>query len=287
MKMNGQKDLRGVRVTYLGDWVFYTGPTFVESPFEMMAKDCSLHFLGKPVTEALTAAGATVRAHSNWDLYHFSPEQWDELLRESDVLFVSDVEARCFHLNPSFFERSNYGAGVGARPMTFPDRLKLLTAAVEAGKGLVYLGGWLSFSGHMEKGGWRRCPISAWLPFECLVGEDLVESSEGFGVEVVDPAHPVVAGLPVETLPPLLGYNEFRARPGMEVLWRVAGSGHPLLGVSRHGRGRMVTYGSDPVPHWGINLMRWEGYAALWQNMAAWAAGEAAGNAAGGAAGGE
>ena len=57
----GPRDLTGLRVAYIGDWVFYTGPKFIESPFEMMSKDCHLQFLGKPVTEALSAAGATVR----------------------------------------------------------------------------------------------------------------------------------------------------------------------------------------------------------------------------------
>jgi uncharacterized membrane protein len=266
--MRAMRDLSGLRVTYIGDFVFYTGPTFIESPFEMMAKDCHLQFLGKPVTDALAVAGAQVMAHSNWDLYHFSPGRWEEILATSDVLIISDVEARCFHLNPAFFDRSTYGRQV----ITFPDRMKLLRQAVDAGAGLLYLGGWLSFSGHMEKGGWRRCPIASWLPFACLAGDDLVESSEGFHVEAVDRDHPIVADLPLSSLPPLLGYNEFVPRPGLHLLLRVAETGHPLLGVSQHGAGRMVTYGSDPVPHWGINLMLWEGYAALWQNMVAWAA---------------
>ncbi len=267
--MTQQTDLRGLKVTYFGDWVFYTGPQFIESPFEMVSKDCQLHFLGKPVTEALTTAGAEVRAHSNWELYHFSPEQYEEALSRSDVIIVSDVEARCFHLDPSFFDRRTYGKQV----VTFPDRLKRLRREVEAGKGLLYLGGWLSFSGHMEKGGWRRSPIAPWLPFTCLIGDDLVESSEGFHAEAVNPEHPMIRGLPLSTLPPLLGYNEFIPRESFHTLWRIAETGHPLLGVSHHGAGRMVTYGSDPVPHWGINLMLWESYQALWQRLVHWAAG--------------
>lgn len=262
------RDLTGLRVAYLGDWVFYTGPKFIESPFEMMAKDCHLQFLGQPVADALQAAGAQVRAISNWDLYHMSPEAYDELLRVHDVIVISDVEARCFHLNPGFFDRQSYGKQV----VTFPDRLKRLAQAVEGGTGLLYLGGWLSFSGYLEKAGWRRAPIASWLPFQCLVGDDLVESSEGFAVDVVDPAHPLTADLPMATLPPLLGYNEFIPRPAMHVVWRERASGHPLLGASDHGAGRMVTYASDPVPHWGMNLMLWEGYAALWQNLVAWVA---------------
>ncbi len=263
------KDLAGLRITYLGDWVFYTGPSFIESPFENMAKDCSLHFLGKPVTQALEAAGARVEARSNWDLYHQSSADFERMVNESDVLIVSDVEARCFHLSPQFFDRSLYGKQI----VTFPDRLKLLARAVEAGKGLIYMGGWLGFSGYMEKGGWRRCPISDWLPFTCLAGDDLMESSEGFGIDVADPAHLILEGLPVQTIPPMLGYNEFVAKPDLRVVWRVRETGHPLLGTCSKGRGRMVVYGSDPVPHWGLNFMLWEGYAAFWQNLARWAAG--------------
>lgn len=263
------RDLKGLKAVYIGDWVFYTGPTFIESPFEMMAKDCQLRFLGKPVTDALEKTGVTVEAYSNWQLYHFGPGEFERIVERSDVVILSDVEARCFCLHPDFFDRDKYGREV----VTFPDRLKFLARQVEAGKGLIFMGGWLGFSGHMEKGGWRRCSISNWLPFGCLPGDDLVETSEGFSVEAVEPGHPAVAGLPVNTIPPLLGYNEIVPRPGFRTLLTVAETGHPLLGVSDHGKGRMVTYASDPVPHWGMNLMLWEGYEAFWQNLAAWACG--------------
>lgn len=263
------KDLKGVRIAYFGDWVFYTGPQFIESPFEMVSKDCQMHFLGKPVADALEAAGAMIEAYSNWQLYHMGPQEYEDLLARCHAVIVSDVEARCFHLNPDFFDRARYGK----KTITFPDRLKQLAHAVERGMGLMYLGGWLAFSGHMEKGGWRRCPIAHWLPFECLAGEDLVESSEGFGIESVDAGHPILEGLPMRRVPPLLGYNEFLPRDTMKILWRVRETGHPLLGVSEHGKGRMAAYASDPVPHWGMNFMLWKGYADFWRNMAAWCAG--------------
>ena len=40
-----------------------------------------------------------MRALSNWDLYHLSPADYDQLLAEHDVVIISDVEARCFHLD--------------------------------------------------------------------------------------------------------------------------------------------------------------------------------------------
>mgnify|MGYP006295443725 CR=1 FL=1 len=262
--------LSGKRITYIGDWVFYTGPNFIESPFEMMAKDCQLKFLGKPVTGALEKAGAKVRAYSNWDLYHFSAGEYEEVIDNSDVVVVSDVEARCFHLNPSFFDRNSGSEGY----ITFPDRLKYLAGAVENGKGLIYLGGWLSFSGYMEKGGWRRSPVADWLPFVCLTGDDLTESSEGFSVSVEDAGHPILRGLALEKIPPLLGYNEFIPRNNFRTLLKIRETGHPLLGVSKHGKGRMVTYGSDPVPHWGLNLMKWKDYELFWQRLASWCLGQ-------------
>jgi uncharacterized membrane protein len=261
------KDLKGLRITYIGDWVFYTGPNFIESPFEMVAKDCHLSFIGKPVTEALEKAGATVDAYSNWQLYHFGPDEFESIVRRSDLVVLSDVEARCFYLHPDFFDRTKYGHEI----ISFPDRLKFLARWVESGKALLFMGGWLSFSGHMEKGGWRRSPIADWLPFECLTGDDLVETSEGFQVDAVEPGHATVCDLRLKSLPPLLGYNEIKARPSMKTVLRIAGTNHPLLGVSEHGKGRMVTYASDPVPHWGMNILLWEDYAAFWQNLAAWA----------------
>lgn len=261
------ESLAGKRIAYFGDWVFYIGPQFIESPFEMMAKDCHLQFLGKPVTDALSAAGAEVNAYSNWDLYHLSPADYERILNASDLVVVSDVEARCFHLNPAFFDRSSYGKQI----ITFPDRLKQLARRVESGMGLLYMGGWLSFSGHMDKGGWRRSPIADWLPFECLNGEDIVEGSEGFKIDAIEHDHPMLHELDTPSIPPILGYNEIQARGDFHTLWKVRGTEHPLLGVAERGRGRMAIYASDPVPHWGINLMLWPGYARLWQNAAAWA----------------
>src|SRR5689334_7591912 len=123
------KTLRGLRVTYFGDWVFFTGPQFIESPFEMIAKDCHLQFIGKPVTDALESAGAIVKSYSNWDLYHFGPGEFEKILATSDVLIVSDVEARCFHLSPSFFDSKKQGKEL----LLFPDRLRQLTRWVERG----------------------------------------------------------------------------------------------------------------------------------------------------------
>ena len=49
-----------------------------------------------------------------------------------------------------------------------------------------------------------------------------------------------------------------------------AGVGHPLVVVGEYGKGRIVTYMSDPAPHWGINFELWKGYDAFWQQSLQW-----------------
>lgn len=260
---------RKLRVLYIGDWAFHTGPRFIESPFEDVVKQVGLVFYGERLKVALERAGAEVECLTNWDLYNMPPGEFEKRLESCDALVVSDVEARCFHLFPDFFDRSKYGDGT----LVFPERLKSMRRFVEEGGGLLMLGGWLSFSGHMEKGGWRRCSYAEVLPVECLVGEDLVESSEGFGVRVTEPKHPVTRGLAWNTFRPILGYNEVRAKPEAEVLVEIKGSAHPLVVVSSLGKGRQFLYMSDPVPHWGINFERWPDYDAFWKRALRWTCG--------------
>jgi uncharacterized membrane protein len=263
------KRTKPLRVLYIGDWAFHTGPRYIESPFEDVAKNVGLEFYGKRLAEALRLAGAELELWSNWELYHQPPGAFEKKLAELDALVVSDVEARCFHLCPDFFDPSKYGKG----DLVFPERLKMVQRFVERGGGLLMLGGWLSFSGHMEKGNWRRSPYASALPVQCLVGEDLVESSEGFNVHVNEPRHPVTAGLNWRKFRPILGYNEVIAKPEARVLVSVKATGHPLVVVSHLGRGRQFLYMSDPVPHWGINFEQWTSYEAFWRNALHWTVG--------------
>lgn len=265
------KKNKPLRVLYIGDWAFHSGPRFIESPFEDVVKNVGMQFYGKRLSDSFEKAGATVECWTNWDLYNSPPGGLEKKLKDLDVLVVSDVEARCFHLFPDFFEPSKYGQ---KENLVFPERLKAVQRFVERGGGLLMLGGWLSFSGHMEKGGWRRCPYTPALPVECLVGEDLVESSAGFNVRVADAKHPVTAGLAWDKFRPILGYNEVRPKPEAKVLVTIKGSNHPLVVVSKLGRGRQFLYMSDPVPHWGINFVRWSDYDKFWKQALLWAAGK-------------
>lgn len=252
-------------VLYLGDWVFHLGPVFIETPFGTETKDADLHFYGERLAEALEQE-ADVTPLSNWELYRLQPGKLEEYLEQSQSLIISDVEAKCFHLYPSFFDRARREQKI----VTFPDRLNSIKEWIYGGGGLMMLGGWLSFSGVQGKSGWGRSTLKDVLPVECLMIEDLVESSAGFTVEVTDPHHPVVKGLPWDQFPPIFGYNEVIEKPQGQVLVRVKETGHPLVVVGEYGEGRIITYMSDPAPHWGINFELWEAYDAFWQQAFNW-----------------
>jgi uncharacterized membrane protein len=190
----------------------------------------------------------------------------EKILKQSAGLILSDVEAKCFHLYPGFFDRSHRERCV----VTFPDRLVAVREWVKGGGGLMMLGGWLSFSGSQGKAAWGRSQLAEALPVQCMLTEDLVESSAGFTVEVVEPGHPVVKGLPWKKFPPILGYNEVTVKSDAKVLLRVKETGHPLLVVGQYGKGRTLTYMSDPAPHWGLNFELWEGYAPFWRQAVNW-----------------
>jgi uncharacterized membrane protein len=255
----------GEHVLYLGDWVFHLGPTFIETPFGTETKDADLHFYGERLAEALEPV-ADVTSLANWELYRLAPGRLEEYLDRSVGMIISDVEAKCFHLYPNFFDRAKREN----RVVTFPDRLDLIKDWIYDGGGLMMLGGWLSFSGVQGRSGWGRSRLANVLPVNCMLIEDLVESSAGFTAEVMVPDHPVVKGLPWQDFPPIFGYNEVTSKPEGEVLVRVKETGHPLVVVGEYGKGRMLTYMSDPAPHWGINFEIWEGYDDFWKQSLGW-----------------
>jgi uncharacterized membrane protein len=252
-------------ILYLGDWVFHIGPIFVETPFGMETKDSDLHFYGSRLVQALEPE-AEVTCMANWELYRLDPGRLEKILERSSTLIISDVEAKCFHLFPSFFDRSRRENKV----ITFPDRLKAVKKWIGEGGGLMMFGGWLSFSGSQCKAGWRRSVLAEALPVECLPSEDLVESSEGFTAEVMMPDHPIAKGLPWDSFPPIFGYNELIPKPGSKVIVRVKETGHPLVVTGEYQKGRICIYASDPAPHWGLNFELWEGYNALCRRMVKW-----------------
>lgn len=255
------------RVYYIGDWAVQLGPVYAETSFNHAPKGLEIINYGQWLVDAIRSSGRhEIVSVPTWDFYRLPPGEYERILQEYDVIVFSDVEAKNFQLQPQFFDHRLFGS----RVITFPDRIRLTVEAVQAGTHVMFLGGWLSFNGEMGKGGWGRTGLSKILPCTCLDVEDLRESTEGFVAEASTPDHPLLAGLDLGTMPPVLGFNRVQPRPGCTVVANWQGEDSPALCVGQFGRGRVLAYTSDPAPHWGLNVVFWQQYADLWTNAVDW-----------------
>jgi hypothetical protein len=153
-----------------------------------------------------------------------------------------------------------------------PEAARGLLDAVREGCGLLMVGGWSSFRG--LDGRWDKSPVAGALPVQMGSEDDRVNLDQGAFVRRALPsAHPVLAGLPWETHPPVIGgYNRFRAGRGSEVLLdtlrcrsRLIGGkpvlspafADPLLVTGAFGAGRTAALATDLAPHWVGPLVDW------------------------------
>lgn len=250
------------KVYYVGDWAVSCGPVFAETPFNYAYKGLEVYAYGRWLKEALEVGGHHgVTDVPTWEFYNLPPGAYEKILQTYDVVIFSDVEAKNFQLNPHFFDRSKFGT----RVLTFPDRVRLTVEAVAAGTRVMFLGGWLSFTGEMGKGGWDRTRLKEILPVRCLGHEDLIESTEGFTAELAPKHAGAFDGVDFASFPPILGYNKVLPRDGCDVLVTVKDTGDPLVAVGTFGKGKVLAYMSDPAPHWGCNFVYWEHYGAFWR----------------------
>ncbi len=175
------------------------------------------------------------------------------------------AEAALFDSPRSLLVLSDYPAACLSPPLQ-----QRLVQAVEAGTGLLMLGGWESY--HGCGGDWDQTAVAAALPVEIGSVDDRVNCDQPALVRcVLD--HPVVRGLPWDTRPPCIGgFNRIRpkaqaqviletqrfraVRDGEDVRFELAGC-DPLLVVGGFGRGRVAALATDVAPHWVGGLIDW------------------------------
>ena len=183
-------------------------------------------------------------------------------LKSYDVVILSDIGANTLLLAPETFALS--------QPR--PNRLVAISEYVKAGGALVMVGGYLSFQGIDGKARYHGTPVEDVLPVNITEVDDRMESPEGVVPEVIEPDHPVVAGLD-RKWPAVLGYNQVEPRDRASVLVRVGAD--PLVVVGEVGRGRCMAFTTDCGPHWAPPpFVNWDGYARFWAQAIAWLAGE-------------
>lgn len=248
------------KVYYVGDWAVLMGPTFAETPFQHAPKGLEIFNYGVWLKNALESNGENeVNSVPAWDFYKLRPGQYEKILDEYDVIVFSDVECKLFQLCPDFFNRDEFGKKI----LTYPDRLRLTLNAVRAGKGLMLLGGWYSFTGEIGKGGWGRTLLREAMPVKCLDFEDLVESTEGFYPEIT-PEGKKIFGDSFDNISLILSYNQTNEIPEGKVFIRVKGTVDPLVAVRQLGQGKVLAYTSDTASQLGLNFVYWKHYYDFW-----------------------
>lgn len=250
-------------IYYVGDWAVLMGPHFAESPFQSAMKGLEIFNYGTWLKHALETDGRhTVKSVPSWEFYKLPPGEYEKIIADYDVLVFSDVEAKLFQLCPDFFDRTKFGKEV----LTFPDRIRLtVEAAAKHGKGVIFLGGWYSFTGEMGKGGWGRTQLKQMLPVTCLPNEDLMENTEGFKPRVTAAGQKKLRGISFDSCPPILGYNLTKRHAKGSVLMEIGEERAPLLATRDIGAGKVLAFMSDPAPHWGCNFVFWSEYSKFWQ----------------------
>ncbi|WP_030923551.1 glutamine amidotransferase [Streptosporangium amethystogenes] len=215
----------------------------------------------EPLRDVLVADGIEVDHLPAHDVPKLFPGTFEELAAY-DVVVLSDIGANSILLHPDTWLHSRKSA----------NRLDLLASWVEQGGGLAMAGGYLSFQGIEAKAAFRGTPVERVLPARISPYDDRVEAPQGLPGVVVDPAHPIVDGLPSDW-PDLLGYNRFEVPEDARLLATVGAD--PLLAVRQAGAGRTLAWASDIAPHWcPEEFVTWDGYRTLFTRAVRWLAKE-------------
>lgn len=190
-----------------------------------------------------------------------------DALAEYQAVVISDVGALTLLVTP------DARAGrVGV------NRLEVLKAYVEAGGGLMLAGGYMGFQGMFGTARFYDTPVEDVLPVRCLPFSDGMEVPQGLQTSILQPSHPILAGIE-GPLPPILGMNklDFRSDGSSRLLATChhRGADWPLLAVRNHGRGRTVAWATDIGPHWlSQDFLGWPLYGKLMANIIRWLAGK-------------
>ena len=225
----------------------------------------TFHLGAEPLVAALKGSRFELRYMPAHEAQEAFPQSL-KALQAYDAVILSDIGANTLLLHPDTWLRSK----------TTPNRLRLLKAYVEAGGGLMMMGGYLSFQGINGSARYHGTPVEEILPVDISPYDDRVEVPEGFAPVIREKRHPILEGLGGRW-PVLLGFNEVRPKPGAAVLATVSSDygAKPLLVAGGAGKGRTLAWTSDIGPHWlPPEFVAWKGYGRLWQQALGWLCGD-------------
>jgi uncharacterized membrane protein len=215
-----------------------------------------------PFISALGAAGITVTQIGGERCGAEFPTELVSLSRYAAVV-ISDVSALTLLMTPD--------ARAGR---TGVNRLELLKTYVEGGGGLLVAGGYMSFQGMFGTARFHDTAVEDVLPVRCLPYADGLEVPEGLQGTILQPLHPIFAGLD-GPFPPILGLNKvgFRQDVSSQLLAKCAYRGveWPLLAIREHGKGRTAGWMTDIGTHWlSQRFLESAFYTRLMANIVLW-----------------
>lgn len=141
---------------------------------------------------------------------------------------------------------------------------------VEAGAGLIMLGGWESY--HGANGEYNQSPLAKVLPVEISDSDDRVNSPQPCLIETLC-QHPILGDLPFDAPPGIGGYNRYAPKADATQILSArhfdvkrteegdysfnAQDAAPLLVVGSYGKGRTAALATDVAPHWVGGFVDW------------------------------
>lgn len=252
-----------MKVLYAGDACSKIGPIFMASPFNMEVKGFSHHIWGQPLIDALKSNGIEVTHMTNDQAISEFPRTVEDL-SNYDVVIISDCECEVLSLYPFW---------IPGTPLPRTNRLRAIRDFTYQGGGLLMIGGWTSFSGRFGHGGYYDTPVEEALPINCLKGlDDRVETPEGVHVNIKNPDHEIVKGIPWESSPVFEGFNKIIPKEGADVIATIGDNEleYPLIVTWEYGKGRAMAFASDCSPHWAQYFQPWEYYGRFWCQAIKW-----------------
>ena len=248
--------------------ILLAGESWVSSATHIKGFDqfqtVTYHLGAEPLVAALNGSPYDLRYMPAHEAQRDFPQTLEDL-GAYEAIILSDIGANTLLLHPDTWIHSR----------RTPNRLKLIKSYVEAGGGLLMVGGYYSFQGINGGARYHNTPIEEVLPVDILPYDDRVEAPEGFTPVLKQKDHPILADLG-GAWPELLGFNEVKAKPGANLLATVSAEygEKPLLVAGVFGKGRTLAWTSDIGPHWLPNeFAAWRGYALLWRQALDWLAG--------------
>lgn len=182
------------------------------------------------------------------------PKTQEELMTY-DAVVISDVGSNSLLLSDAVFSE-------GKKEL---NKCKMIKEFVLAGKSLLMIGGYYSFSGIEGKARYGMTHINDVLPVDCLPYDDRVEAPEGVIPNILLPDSELLRGVS-KSWPQFFGYNKTRIKKDAVLVAEF--NDDPFLAYRYFGKGKSMAFTTDCSPHWGSNeFLNWESYDQLWYNI--------------------